>query len=190
MFLDWLAMQRMDLTAGANVDMTKRWLWFRLEVLGPFLALVLVSSLASANNPCIYDAYTADPTPLWVNNTMYLYCSHDANFVSGQTGYNIPNDVLMHSTDLVNWEDDGVLSTTGVSNPWAPDVVFLNGTYYLYYTAGGGAVGVLTSTSPYGPFAGGNTALVNGGTSDPGMGGNLLDPAVFIDTTGQAYLYF
>ena len=143
-----------------------------------------------ANNPCIKDAYTADPTPLWVNNTMYVYCSLDANFASGQTGYNIPNVVLMSSTDLVNWEDDGVVVTSGVSNPWAPAVVYLNGTYYLYYTAGGGAVGVLTSTSPFGPFAGGNKSLVTGSTSDPGMGGNLLDPAVFIDTSGQAYLYF
>ncbi|MGH7442663.1 MAG: family 43 glycosylhydrolase, partial [bacterium] len=160
------------------------------NVLFLLLPLVLAGSLAFANNPCISDAYTADPTPLWVNNTMYIYCSHDANFVSGQTGYNIPNDVLISSTDLVNWEDDGVITTAGVGNPWAPAVVYLNGTYYLYYTAGGGAIGVLTSASPFGPFAGGNTSLVTGGTSDPGMGGNLLDPAAFVDSTGQAYLYF
>jgi arabinoxylan arabinofuranohydrolase len=154
------------------------------------LAVLGASLPVFANNPCIKDAYTADPTPLWVNNTMYIYCSLDANFATGQTGYNIPNVVLIHSTDLVNWEDDGVIVTSGVSNPWAPDVVYANGTYYLYYTAGGGSIGVLTSTSPYGPFAGGNKSLVTGSTSDPGMGGNLLDPAAFIDTNGQAYLYF
>jgi len=171
--------------------MRRRVCFGNAAVLMPLTLMMLGLALpALANNPCIQDAYTADPTPLWVNNTMYIYCSHDANFTSGQTGYNIPNVVLIHSTDLVNWEDDGVITTSGVSNPWAPDVVYVNGTYYLYYTAGGGSIGVLTSTSPFGPFAGGNKSLVTGSTSDPGMGGNLLDPAVFVDTSGQAYLYF
>jgi arabinoxylan arabinofuranohydrolase len=157
------------------------------------VAVFLISSSAWANNPCIKDVYTADPTPLWVNNTLYIYCSHDANFVSGQSGYDIPNDILIHSTDLVNWEDDGILSASvsWTSDLWRPAVIYANGYYYLYFTAGGGSIGVLRSTSPAGPFTdpiGG--PLVTGSTSGATDGGNLLDPAPFIDTNGQAYLYF
>ena len=68
---------------------------------------------------------------------------------------------------------------------WAPDVAFKNGTYYLYFPAkdkqGVFRIGVATSSSPAGPFA---------AQKDPMVGSFSIDPALFVDDDGQAYMYF
>ncbi|HYM93307.1 MAG TPA: family 43 glycosylhydrolase, partial [Chitinophagaceae bacterium] len=72
---------------------------------------------------------------------------------------------------------------------WAPDCIFRNGNYYFYFPDGvkdtsygrGFAVGVAVSDQPYGPF-----------TLQPAPIKNVhgIDPNVFIDKDGQAYLYW
>lgn len=68
---------------------------------------------------------------------------------------------------------------------WAPDAAFKDGTYFLYFPAkdeqGVFHIGVATSASPTGPFAA-KPAPISGSFS--------IDPAVFVDDDGQAYLYF
>jgi beta-xylosidase len=68
---------------------------------------------------------------------------------------------------------------------WAPDAAFKNGTYYLYFPAkdkqGVFRIGVATSTSPAGPFV---------AQKEPIAGSFSIDPAVFVDDDGQAYMYF
>jgi len=67
---------------------------------------------------------------------------------------------------------------------WAPDCAFKNGTYYFYYPHKDKnekwRIGVATSTKPQGPF----TDIGNyiEGTS-------AIDPCVFVDDDGTAYLY-
>ncbi|HVZ80896.1 MAG TPA: malectin domain-containing carbohydrate-binding protein, partial [bacterium] len=146
---------------------------------------------ALAYNPLIYQQYTADPTACWFNNRMYIYCSHD---ITGQTGYSITNVYLMSSDDLVNWTDEGIpfraSDTSWAGLTYAPDTIFRNGFYYLYYGNGGGSIGVARSTSPTGPFTDplGHSLVSN---STPGTNITyVFDPAAFIDDDGQAYLYF
>ena len=69
---------------------------------------------------------------------------------------------------------------------WAEQVVERNGKFYMYCPIHGNGIGVLVSDSPYGPF------------KDP-LGKPLvwqkehwddIDPTVFIDEDGQAYMYW
>ena len=68
---------------------------------------------------------------------------------------------------------------------WAPDCVFKNGKYYFYFPATskerGRKIGVAVSDKPYGPFK---------PEAKPIEGVDGIDPCVFIDKDGKAYLYY
>ncbi len=68
---------------------------------------------------------------------------------------------------------------------WAPDAACKNGTYYLYFPArdkqGIFRIGVAASDRPYGPFT---------PEPQPIPGSFSIDPAVYMDDDGQAYMYF
>ena len=164
-------------------------LFSRLPVL-VFLLLSAYPSLVFSANPIITHMRTADPSAhIWADGKVWLYCSHDmdsATDYSTMDGYHV-----FSSTDLVTWVDHGeVLHSRdvrwGISGyMWAPDCVFKNGTYYFYYPhldkTRTWKIGVATSTKPEGPFVDiGNPISRTYGT----------DPCCFIDTDGQAYLYY
>jgi beta-xylosidase len=68
---------------------------------------------------------------------------------------------------------------------WAPDAAYKDGKYYLYFPAkdksGVFRIGVAVSANPAGPF-----------TPEPSYipGSFSIDPCVFTDDDGQAYMYF
>ena len=132
---------------------------------------------------------------------MYLITTHDEN-VAGQpcaavAGYTLCRWFAYSSTDMVNWTDHGTIASWSTFSwaadaAWAPQVISRNGKFYLYAPlnnkSGATVIGVGVSTSPIGPYqdAIGQplvTAGCSGGTGD-------IDPTVFIDDDGQAYLYF
>ncbi|MET9972167.1 family 43 glycosylhydrolase, partial [Streptomyces sp. NPDC006356] len=96
------------------------------------------------------------------------------------------------STDLVHWKDHGVILDLGPdvswadSRAWAPTIAEKDGKYYFYFCADAN-IGVAVSDSPTGPFkdALGKPLLKAGQYS-----GQMIDPAVFTDDGGQAYLYW
>lgn len=106
------------------------------------------------------------------------WCSHSYNVLS--------------SSDLVNWNveqfsfaTDGPGKQADYTNQilYAPDCIFHEGKYYLYYCLAGGDEdneGVAVADSPYGPFRDGRIIK--------GIKG--IDPSVFIDDDGQAYLFW
>ena len=65
-------------------------------------------------------------------------------------------------------------------------VVERNGKFYMYCTVQGNGIGVLVSDSPYGPFKDpiGQPLVWQKGIGDD------IDPTVFIDDDGQAYMYW
>ncbi|MGA2176497.1 MAG: family 43 glycosylhydrolase [Verrucomicrobiota bacterium] len=149
----------------------------------------------SATNPLIMDQFTADPTARVFEGKVYLYPSHDIPVVpgKGRPGWFCMEDYHVFSSEnLTDWKDHGVIvSQTNVDwvNPtsysmWAPDCVFKNGKYYFYFPAGakkgGFRIGVAVSDKPYGPFK---------PEPKPIEGARGIDPCVFIDKDGQAYLY-
>ena len=155
---------------------------------------------ADVNMPILQTHYTADPAPLVVGDTVYLYLSHDSHpdeILDPRDRYN--NSFLMYdwllftSTDMVNWTDHGAVASlrdfswrSRDNGAWAIQTVKRNGKYYLYAPLHGHGIGVLVADSPYGPFR------------DP-IGKPLvwqkehwddIDPTVFIDNDGQAWMYW
>lgn len=155
-----------------------------------FQAFGTISAQEISGNPIIKHLRTADPSvEIWEDGQVWIYASHDpddATDYSTMDGYHV-----FSSFDLVNWTDHGeVLHSRDVS--WgleqggfmfAPDAAYKDGTYYFYYPHPeknwkGWRIGVATSDRPEGPF------------TDQGFieGTDQIDPTVFIDDDGQAYL--
>lgn len=150
------------------------------------------SATARAHNPLVSHIFTADPSAKVFGERVYVYTSHDAD---GQTDYHMVDYHAYSSDDLVNWQDHGaILSVLDV--PWAtylyaPDVCAKNGQYFLYFPDRDQSIGVAVSDRPGGPFVDARGApLVT--RSTPGVEDVdwIFDPTCFVDTDGQAYLYF
>ena len=92
---------------------------------------------------------------------------------------------------MVQFKDHGVIFslndiTSAKRYAWAPDCIERNGKYYFYFPADD-QIGVAISDSPTGPF---KDALGKPLIARNEAGIRSIDPAVFIDDDGQAYLYF
>lgn len=167
--------------------------------------LMLAPQLSKAQNPIITDVFTADPAPLVYKDTLYLYTSHDTASVAS-TNYEMKDWLVYSTTDMVNWTDHGAkLSPKDFSwatgDAYAAEVEERDGKFYFYVSTfhkedenskGGGAIGVAVADSPLGPFkdAIGKALIVNEMTTDNPHGWDDIDPSVFVDDDGQAYLYW
>ncbi|MFI6844186.1 family 43 glycosylhydrolase [Kitasatospora sp. NBC_00085] len=145
---------------------------------------------ARADNPIVQHIYTADPAPLVYNGRVYLYTGHDEDN-SAPTSFTMREWRVSSSSDMVNWTDHGSPMSLATfswasADAWAGQAVYRNGRFYWYVpvrmTNGSQAIGVGVSDSPTGPF---RDAL--GG---PLIQNSEIDPTVFIDDDGQAYLYY
>ena len=143
-------------------------------------------------NPIFTSIYTADPAPMVHGDTLYLYTSHDEDQLVNDF-YTMLNWHCFSTKDMVNWTDHGqVFSLDDISwaddRAWAPQAVERNGKFYLYCPVhkkdGGMAIAVGVSDNPTGPFKDLGYPLVDEGDW------NDIDPTVFVDDDGQAYLYF
>jgi hypothetical protein len=169
-----------------------------------FILLVFIFiTTCFAANPVFTNVYTADPAPMVYNGRVYVYTGHDENSASGS--YLMKDWRCYSSADMINWTDHGaVLDVTKFS--WAgqtkdanaAQVAYRNGKFYYYVSVagpGGIAIGVGVATSPTGPFtdARGSALVTFAMTTFSGYATHTwrnLDPTVFIDDDGQAYLYW
>ena len=156
--------------------------------------------LEQVNMPLFQTKYTADPSPLVVGDTLFLYTSHDASpedipdeNEKSSAGFFMYDWLLWSTTDMVNWTEHGAVASlkdfpwrSRENGAWAIQTVERNGKYYLYAPLHGHGIGVLEAASPYGPF------------KDP-LGKPLvwdqsnwfdIDPSVYTDDDGQAYMYW
>jgi hypothetical protein len=164
--------------------------------LGLLIYLSLLSvGVALAQNPLIRDQFTADPTARVFKGRVYVYPSHDIN--CGTEWFCMKDYHVFSSENLVDWTDHGMIVDqekvawvdASKNSMWAPDCYEKNGKYYFYFPAiakgssgaAGMTVGVAISNTPHGPF-------VPEAKPIPGVSG--IDPNVFIDKDGQAYLYW
>ena len=155
-----------------------------------FAIFLLLGSIAKAQNPVIQTMYTADPAPRVYKDTVYLYTGHDED---KSTWFTMKDWRCYTSTDMVNWTDRGSpLSLETFSwakkDAWAGQCIPRNGKFYWYvpmnHETMGMSIGVAVSDSPTGPFKDAlGKPLVHSGNGD-------IDPTVFIDDDGQAYLYW
>lgn len=148
------------------------------------------------NQPLVSDTYIADPSAHLFDGKIYIYGSHDIE----EGG--IPDDSGNHF-DMIDYQ---VVSMDKITDKkatvhavaltvddvpwatkkfWAPDAAYKNGTYYFYFPAKDKddifRIGVATSTSPIGPF---------NPQPKPMQGSYSIDPSIFIDDDGSAYMYF
>lgn len=148
-----------------------------------------------AVNP-VLPVHAADPHLVLFNGRFYIYATdagvypdHD-DFHAGRTPPSGGGFAAWSSADLVTWRPEGqVLKFIDVpwarGEDWAPAAIARNGLFYLYFCSAS-RIGVAVAASPAGPF------------HDP-LGKPLIafrddlsaiDPMVFIDDDGQAYLHF
>ncbi len=153
-------------------------------------ALTISALTAVAQNPVVQTCHTSDPAPMVHDGVMYVYTGHDedrADFFWMQEWR------VYSSCDMVNWTDHGSpLALESFSwaddRAWASQVVERDGKFYWYVCAhstisGGMAIGVAVGDSPTGPFRDAlGKPLFENGTWDH------IDPTVFIDDDGQAWL--
>ena len=159
-----------------------------------------MAGIEQVNMPLFQTKYTADPSPLVVGDTLFLYTSHDASPEDipdpnerNSAGFFMYDWLLWSTTDMVNWTEHGAVASlkefswrSRENGAWAIQTVERNGKYYLYAPLHGHGIGVLVADSPYGPF------------KDPleeplvwqKEHWDDIDPSVFTDADGQAYMYW
>lgn len=177
------------------------------EIVNPIGHLAALASLvavgASAqpaprkylSQPLVSEIYTADPSAHVFGGKLYIYPSHDID------GPAVEDDLGAHfemrDYRVLRMDAPGGKVTIGPvaldlkdvpwasKQMWAPDAAFRNGTYYLYFPAkdrqGAFRIGVATAKQPMGPFK---------AKPQPIKGSFSIDPAVFTDDDGKAYMYF
>ena len=147
------------------------------------------------SKPLVEHIYTADPSAHVFDGKIYIYPSHDIDAglpeddwgghfgmqdyhvlsMDAPHGKTTDHGVALHVKD-VPWAERQM---------WAPDAACKDGKYYLYFPAkdkdGIFRIGVASSDNPTGPFAAQPEAI---------KGSFSIDPAVFVDDDGKAYMYF
>jgi arabinoxylan arabinofuranohydrolase len=164
----------------------------RLITCVTLIVIPAFGTICYADNPIIQTLYTADPAPMVHDGVCYLYTTHDED-VTVRNFFTMNDWRCYSTTDMVNWTDLGSplsykeFSWARSNSSWAGQCIPRNGKFYFYVPInrqrGGNAIGVAVSDSPTGPF------------SDPIgkpllTGNGYIDPSVFIDDDGQAYLYW
>ncbi|WP_435613063.1 family 43 glycosylhydrolase [Streptomyces sp. bgisy159] len=130
----------------------------------------------------------ADPDVHYLDGEYWIYPTTD-----GFPGWSGTRFSAYSSKDLVHWKDHGVILDLGPDvswadrNAWAPAIAERDGKYWFYFCAEQ-QIGVAVADSPAGPFedALGRPLVAKGGP----LPGQMIDPAVFTDDDGQAYLYW
>ncbi|KAK3370383.1 glycosyl hydrolase [Podospora didyma] len=152
------------------------------------VALGVLLQFTLADNPIIQTIYTADPAPYVYNNTVWLFADHDED---GSKTYNMKDWRLYSSIDMANWRDWGVVMSLKTfswarADAWAAQAIEREGKFYFYasMTRSGASygIGVGVSDTITGPYRDpiGKPIVANGN----------IDPTVWIDDDGQAYLYW
>ncbi|MEL0456301.1 family 43 glycosylhydrolase [Flavobacteriaceae bacterium SZ-1-7] len=163
-----------------------------MKIFSLTVLLVLMVIQGFAQNPFITHMYTADPSARVFNDTLYVFPSHDKD---DAVKFTMEDWHVFSTTDMKTWTDHGVAFSLNDLNwatfqAWAPDCIYRNGKYYFYYPVEHSKIGVAVGDKPYGPFKDPlNEPLIHTNSEGVVCNRDFIDPAVFIDDDGQAYLY-
>jgi GH43 family beta-xylosidase len=143
------------------------------------LTLTSIGAGASYLNP-VYARSCPDPFVLKHAGEYWAYC----------TGLQPDGRAfgILRSADLVHWTEAGsALDLLPGDNPcyWAPEVAYLDGRFYLYYSVGDEAtmhIRVAVADQPGGPFTDSGRRLTSEAFA--------IDGHVFIDDDGQRYFFY
>jgi len=161
----------------------------KLKLLRIALTIFFFTRIALAQTPVVQTKFTADPAPMVYKDTVFLYTGHDDDQAFG---FRMKDWLLYTSTDMVNWTDHGAVASVkdfkwanSEDGAWAAQCIARNGKFYLYCSMPNAiGIGVMVADSPYGPFRDPiGKPLIKNSMED-------IDPSIFIDDDGQAYLYW
>ena len=163
------------------------------KVMAISLFPLLMSHVCQAQNPIVQTWFTPDPAPMVHNDTVYLFTDHDEDDAQY---FKMKDWQLYSTTDMVNWTYRGTPISTETfqwamqgDNAWASQAIERDGKWYWYICANDTikklhGIGVAVADRPEGPYSDPlKKPLV------PGAFG-YIDPSVFIDDDGQAYLFW
>lgn len=158
-------------------------------------------------NPISPIVFCADPTAVVYNGRLYVYGTRDHQQFEATMDENAANTyekirsmVCFSTDDMANWTYEGDINIGEIAPwiwaSWAPTVtsrVEEDGLthFYLYFSNSGAGVGVITATSPTGPWSDPlGKPLISSET--PGLTDcpNPFDPGVVIDDNGVGWLAF
>lgn len=154
-------------------------------------------------NPVSSNIFCADPTSVVYEGRLYVYGTNDTQQRENKdsNSYEFIKTLVCFSTDdMVNWVYHGAIPVGEIApwiyNSWAPSItsrVEEDGLthFYLYFSNGGAGCGVITATSPTGPWSDplGEPLVYQG---MPGLDNcpAPFDPGVVIDDNGVGWLSF
>ena len=152
----------------------------------------VLSGQLFAQNPIISTVFTPDPAPFVYGDKVYLFTDHDED--GRNRDFNMKDWMLFSTEDMVNWTYLGTQVTTATfkwarqgQRAWACQGVERNGKWYWYVccnkATGGDALAVAVADDPQGPW----TDAIGGPLAE---GFGFIDPTVFIDDDGRAYLFW
>src|SRR5687767_10111131 len=151
------------------------------------------------SNPVITHKYTAVPTVLQHNGTLYLYTGRD-EAPPGSYKYIMNEWLCFSSNDLTQWKEHAVpLKATDFKwakgDAYASKVIYRNGKFYWYAAVShaqtkGKAIAVAMSDSPTGPFSDARGSALISNEFTLREGSDNFDPTVIIDDDEQAYIFW
>jgi beta-xylosidase len=122
---------------------------------------------------------------------VYRQSAHSFYAYGTVTGWEKGYFPILHSADLIHWKYVSDMfklpPAFAQTDLWAPDVIKHGNTYYGYFTVmdnGTHCIGVSTASKPTGAFRARNVVACGDTT-----GSGYIDPDLFIDSDGKAYLY-
>lgn len=111
------------------------------------------------------------PDPTIMRDGKDYYMTHSSMFY-------VPGLVVLHSSDLVNWEPISNALNAYLGSVWAPDIFKYNDKYYIYFTVAGKGNFAVYSTSPYGPWSEPVNLQIDG-----------IDPGHIVDHKGNRWVF-
>lgn len=165
----------------------------------------LYKNLTTAN-PISSNIFCAAPCGIEYNGRLYVFGTNDhqqfvrENFYGKNSYEKIHSLVCFSTDDLINWtfheEIDVKKIAPWILNSWAPAVVYRKESdglthFYLYFSNNGCGIGVLTATSPLGPWKDPlGKSLISYDMENLKNCPTPFDCGVCIDDKGDGYLVF
>ncbi|GGL45399.1 glycoside hydrolase family 43 protein [Caulobacter rhizosphaerae] len=155
--------------------------------------------IVNRGNPLFRGVFTADPAPLVVGDTLYLYTGHDE--ARGDEMFTMRDWLVFSIKDMKTWTPHApIMKATDFkwakSDAWASQAIEKNGKFYFYAAVAhddshpGMAIGVAVSDRPTGPFtdARGSALITNQMTPEGTHSWEDIDPTVFTDDDGVTWI--
>lgn len=143
-------------------------------------------------NP-VFEPVLADPSIIKAEDGYFYAYGTEDNWGDGMGPRYVP---IVRSSNLVDWEYVGEAFTTKPNwklegGLWAPDIVYQNDQYYLYYSQStwgdlNPAIGVAVADNPKGPFEDKGKLF---DSHEIGVQ-NSIDQMFYVDEDGTAFLFW